>query len=76
MVTGCRRHADPSLAVTQAAFEHGSQMIGAPAWCHHPFPHLPGWVVSHVLGVATVELGHPVAYVIPVEARDPAFHQR
>jgi hypothetical protein len=40
----------------------------------HPTAHQPGWLVTHVLLVATFQLGHPVSVLVLMEPDDPSLH--
>jgi hypothetical protein len=36
----------------------------------HPRPILPRWIVTHVLGVSTLEIRHPVAVIVEMKPDD------
>jgi hypothetical protein len=40
----------------------------------HPRPCHPGRVVPHMLAMPAIELGHPLAFLVLMEADDRALH--
>jgi hypothetical protein len=64
---------DRSLVANHAlqplADHAGSTGVG-----QHPWSDLPRRLVAHVLGVAALEVGHPVAFGVLVKPRDSSPH--
>lgn len=60
--------------VTKNAVERSAEVRGAGGVGQDPFPHLPGRVVPHVLGVAALELGDPVGFRVLVKSNDAGQH--
>jgi hypothetical protein len=52
------------------AFQRFSQEARTSSFGHHPVSHLPGRIVTHVLGVAALEIGDPMTFVILMKADD------
>src|SRR3954463_7261009 len=63
-----------SRAVTRAAIKMPAQPARPSHLRDHPGPHLPGWIVTDVLPMPALELRHPVAFGILMEANDTPFH--
>ena len=56
--------------ITQPTLERRADARTAALDGNDPWPHLPGRIVSHVLRMAALELGHPVPFVVLSEADD------
>ena len=57
---------------TLYAIEHLPNEGGAPGFRRHPGPYLPGWIVPHMLRVATFQIRDPVVLRILMKADDAA----
>ena len=64
-----------SISGTHTTGEVGPDPGPPPLDRHHPRPDLPRRIVSHVLLVTALELGHPVIRIILMEAGDAAVHR-
>jgi len=72
---GRRRNRSPCLFFrTPTADENSPQMPVAPGLGHHPLAHLPRRIMPNVLGVAALEVSHPVSFVVAVEIDNAASH--
>ena len=45
-------------------------MLLAALLLNDPGPQFPRWVVPHVLAVTAGEIGHPIAVLVPVKAKN------
>ncbi len=45
-------------------------------WRHHPGAAAQRWIMSHVLGVAALEVGNPVVMLVLVKGDDPPLDSR
>jgi len=61
---------------TGDAREGGTDESAPPLLGLHPRPHLPRWVVSHVLAVPALQLCDPVPFVVLMKADDAARDRR
>jgi hypothetical protein len=43
----------------------------SPGFGRNPGPALHGWVMPHVLGVTTLQIGDPMSFLVLMEANDP-----
>jgi hypothetical protein len=72
-LAGAHAPLDRSLVANHAlqplADHAGSTGVG-----QHPWSDLPRRLVAHVLGVAALEVGHPVAFGVLVKSRDSSPH--
>jgi hypothetical protein len=59
---------------TDDAHENRSEMFGATGLGDHPWPLLPRRIVTHVLRVATLQVGDPIADVVLVKPDDAAWN--
>src|SRR5689334_20737976 len=48
------------------------EATGASLRCRHPWPTLPGWIVTDMLRVSALQIGDPVSLSVLVKADDPA----
>jgi hypothetical protein len=69
------RESDVGGRVAAYALERRPDSLAAPLEGNHPRPHLPGWIVTHVLRVAALEVSHPVILLVLMKAHDsPGNH--
>ena len=66
----------PYAFLTPPTLHHRSHPFRAARFGDDPLSHLPGWVVAHVLGMATVQFGYPAPLGILMKARDAALRHR
>ena len=61
-------------AIASHALELGAEEACAARLGHHPWSHLPRWLVTHVLRMTANEIRHPMSLVILVVPDDFALH--
>ena len=61
------------MLITEPTFERRAEPLVASLDGNHPRPHLPGWIVTHVLRVPAFEVRHPVVLRVPMESDDPSY---
>src|SRR6266550_8557620 len=59
------------LSATLHAHQHLPKEPGATRFGRHPLSDLPRGIMSHVLGVPTLELGDPMSLVVLMKSDDP-----
>jgi hypothetical protein len=62
--------------VAEHTLELRAQMRRAPFRCRDPHPDLPRRIVPDMLRMPALELGHPVAFLIPAVTDDRAAQSR
>jgi hypothetical protein len=60
------------LGATQTG-KCGAEMLGAALRSDDPQPVLPRWIVTNMLGVAALEVGHPVLFFVLMISDDRAL---
>lgn len=58
------------VGVAKEAVEFGTNPAGSAIRSCHPLAELPGRIVTHVLAMAALQLGHPVTLFVKMEAGD------
>ena len=62
------------LHIALAAVDRAPKPVLTPVRCCHPEAFDPGGLMSHVLGVAALQVGHPVPLVVLMQGNDQALH--
>ena len=62
------------VLLAEAAAERGAEALSPALGLEHPRPRVERRLVAHVLPMAAIELGDPIALRVELEADDLAFH--